>query len=294
MDIPALKAFIAVADSASFSQAAAQLHLTQPAVTRRIQVLEESTDMRLFDRVGRRVVLTEAGRTLLPRARQLLALLEETLQELRDLSGEVKGSLRLLTSHHIGLHRLPQVLKTYKQRYPQVRLQIGFYNSQETHQHILAGDGDLGVTTLEQSVEPLQHHDIWLDHLLVVVAPEHPLAGKQAPSMEDLAAYPAILPDARFTTGRVVRELFARRGVPLLLDQDLGTEYLETIKALVSIGDSWSVLPQTMLDERFLVHLPVRGIQLQRRLVCIHHRDRSMHRAARAFLEVLLEHSDAV
>jgi DNA-binding transcriptional LysR family regulator len=237
-------------------------------------------------------VLTEAGHTLLPRARQVLALLEQSLQDLRDLSGEVKGSLRLLTSHHIGLHRLPRVLKTYKQRYPQVRLQIGFHNSQETHQRILAGEGDLGVTTLEASDAPLRHHDIWLDRLQLVVAPEHPLANQKSPSLKDLARFPAILPDARFTTGRIVRELFAQRGIPLLLDQDLGTEFLETIKALVSIGDSWSVLPQTMLDERFLIALPVRGIHLQRRLVCIHHRDRSLHRAARAFLEVLLEHRD--
>lgn len=292
MDIPGLQAFLAVAEGGSFSRAAEQLFLTQPAITRRVQLLEDEVGARLFDRIGRQVQLTEAGKTLLPRARHILAQVRESLQELQDLTGEIRGTLRLLTSHHIGLHRLPRVLKHYKQRNPQVRLQIGFFNSRETHERILAGDGDLGVTTLEAGDAALQHHDVWLDELLVVVAPEHPLARRKSPGLRDLAEYPAILPDARFTTGRIVRELFAERGIPLQLDQDLGTEYLETIKALVSIGESWSVLPRTMLDERFLIPLPVRGVQLQRRLVCIHHRDRSMHRAARAFLDLLLEHRD--
>lgn len=293
MDIPGLQAFLAVADAGSFSRAAERLFVTQPAVTRRVQLLEDEVGARLFDRIGRQVQLTEAGATLLPRARHILAQVAESLQELQDLSGETRGTLRLLTSHHIGLHRLPRVLRAYKQRFPGVRLQIGFFNSRETHERILAGDGDLGVTTLEEEGDPLlQHHDIWLDPLQVVVAPGHPLTRRKAPGLRDLAQYPAILPDARFTTGRIVRELFEARDIPLQLDPDLGTEYLETIKALVSIGESWSVLPRTMLDDRFLFPLQVRGVELARRLVCIHHRDRSMHRAARAFLDLLLEHRE--
>lgn len=291
MDTPALKAFVAVAETGSFSLAAEQLHLTQPAITRRIQLLEESTGTRLFDRLGRQVLLTEAGRTLLPRAQQILALLASTLQELQDLSGEVQGQLRLLTSHHIGLHRLPGVLREYKQRYPGVKLNIRFFNSQETHQRILDGEGDLGITTLEPGELPLVRREIWTDELHVVVAPGHPLAGRPSLGLKDLAAYPAILPDARFYTGRIVRELFERKQVPLRLDEDLSTEYLETIKALLGIGESWSVLPQTMLDKRELVALQVKGLHLQRKLVSIHHRDRSLNRAALALLELLEQHA---
>jgi DNA-binding transcriptional LysR family regulator len=289
MDTPALKAFVAVAEFGSFSLAAEQLHLTQPAITRRIQLLEEATATRLFDRLGRQVLLTEAGRTLLPRALQVLALLDDTLQELQDLAGEVKGQLRLLTSHHIGLHRLPGVLREYKQRYPLVKLNIRFFNSQETHQRIVDGEGDLGITTQEPGEYPLLRQDIWIDELLVVVAPGHPLTRRASVSLKDVAAFPAILPDARFHTGRLVRELFEQKQVPLRLDDDLSTEYLETIKALLGIGESWSVLPQTMLDAN-LVALKVKGVQLRRKLVSIHHKDRSLSRAALAFLDLLQQH----
>ena len=89
-----------------------------------------------------------------------------------------------------------------------------------------------------------------------------------------------------------MRELFERKQIDLLLDNDLSTDYLETIKALINIGESWSVLPHTMLDDRFLVALNLRGVQLHRKLVSIHHKDRSLNSAARAFLEVLNRHRD--
>lgn len=292
MDAPSLKAFVTVAQFNSFSLAAEQLHLTQPAVTKRIQMLELNTGCKLFDRIGRQVLLTEAGRCLLPNAHRILDLISSSKQMLDDLAGSVKGQLRLLTSHHIGLHRLPKVLKEYKQLYPEVKLHIQFFNSQETQQHILNGDGDLGITTQEPGIDALNKQDIWLDQLHFVVAPEHPLAQKNKPTLKELAGFPAILPDARFFTGRIVRELFERKQIDLLLDNDLSTDYLETIKALINIGESWSVLPHTMLDDRFLVALDLQGVQLHRKLVSIHHKDRSLNSAARAFLEVLNRHRD--
>jgi len=179
MDIPALKAFVAVAESGSFSLAAERLHLTQPAITKRIQLLESESATRLFDRIGRQVLLTEAGRSLLPYAHKILDLIAVSCQLLDDLSGEVQGQLKLFTSHHIGLHRLPKVLKAYKKRYPQVKLQIRFFNSQETYHHILNGEGDIGITTQEPGASALVQQDIWTDSLHFVVAPEHPLAKKQ-------------------------------------------------------------------------------------------------------------------
>jgi DNA-binding transcriptional LysR family regulator len=292
MDTPALQAFVAVAELSSFSLAAQRLHLTQPAVSRRVQLLEEEAGSRLFDRIGRQVLLTEAGRLLLPRAQQILTLAADALQQLQDQAGSVQGQLRLLTSHHIGLHRLPGVLREYKHRFPQVKLNIRFFNSQETQQRILDGEGDIGITTLEPGDAPLVRRAIWLDQLHFVVAPGHALAGRRSVTLQDVAAYPAILPDARFFTGRLVRELFEQKSIVLRLDDDLSSEYLETIKALIGIGESWSVLPQTMLDERELVDLKVKGVQLQRKLVCIHHRDRSLGRAAQAFIDLLEQHRD--
>src|SRR2546426_1778475 len=107
MDTQALAAFIAVAESASFSRAGEALHLSQPAVSKRIAALEEQLRSPLFDRVGRRIGLTDAGRALLPYAKRVLQDIEDGRRALSHLSDKVSGRLSIGTSHHIGLHRLP-------------------------------------------------------------------------------------------------------------------------------------------------------------------------------------------
>lgn len=116
MDLANLNAFIAIAETGSFSEAGERLHLTQPAVSKRIAGLEQQLGVRLFDRLGREIGLTQAGRALLPRAYQILNVLDDTRRALTNLSGEVSGRLTLATSHHIGLHRLPALLRALPAR----------------------------------------------------------------------------------------------------------------------------------------------------------------------------------
>ncbi len=148
MDLANLNAFIAIAETGSFSGAGERLHLTQPAISKRIAGLEQQLKVRLFDRLGREVGLTEAGRALLPRAYQILNVLDDTRRALTNLSGEVTGRLTLATSHHIGLHRLPPLLREFTRRYPQVALDIQFLDSEVAYEEILHGRAELAVITL--------------------------------------------------------------------------------------------------------------------------------------------------
>ena len=115
-------------------------------------------------------------------------------------------------------------------------------------------------------------------------APSHPLARLPKPSLADIAAHPAVLPDPGTFTHRIVAETFARRGLSLQLR--MTTNYLETIKMMVSVGLAWSALPQTMVDAQVVV-LPVPGVQLSRRLGYVTHGGRTLSRAAHAFIALL-------
>jgi DNA-binding transcriptional LysR family regulator len=148
MDTAALSAFLEVARTASFSLAAEHLHLTQPAVSKRISGLEESLGVALFDRVSRQISLTEAGRALLPRAQQLLLDMEDMKRAVGNLSGPVTGTLKIGTSHHIGLHRLPPALRAFSTHYRNVRLDLRFIDSEEAYEAVLSGDLELGIVTL--------------------------------------------------------------------------------------------------------------------------------------------------
>ena len=130
MDIGALQAFLAVAESGSFSHAADRVFLTQPAVSKRIAALEHELGTRLFDRIGRRIHLTETGRALLTRARTIIHELDDAKRSIANLAGRVSGELSMATSHHIGLHRLPPGLKAFHTTYPQVHLDLRFMDSE--------------------------------------------------------------------------------------------------------------------------------------------------------------------
>ncbi|TVP88889.1 MAG: LysR family transcriptional regulator [Pseudomonadaceae bacterium] len=285
MDSANLQAFLAVANSRSFSRAAEQLHLTQPAISKRIAALEQQLGCQLFDRIGRTISLTEAGRALKPRAEHLLNLLHDTRRALNNLSSQIQGQLSIATSHHIGLHRLPQVLRRFSKAYPGVALDIRFLDSEVAHEQVLQGAIELAVVTLPPHSElPLRSERIWYDPLAVVVAPEHPLADQASVNLRQLADHPAVLPESHTVTHRVVSELFASHA--LVPSVSMTTNYMETLKMLVSIGLAWSVLPHTMLDNQ-VRSLAVKGVTLERELGYVCHTGRTLSNAAHAFIQIL-------
>ena len=290
MDIANLQAFISVAERASFSIAAQQLHLTQPAISKRISALEEELGTRLFDRIGRRVVLTEAGRTLLPRAQNILHELEDSRRALSNLSGQVSGTLTIATSHHIGLHRLPPYLREFASRYTQVQLDMRFTDSELGCDMIINGEAELAIITLPLQKKPqLRCIPLWSDPLVIVVHKEHALTNQGFIKPEQLADYPAILPGEITFTRRLVDEFFEKHKI--ILNTAFATNYLETIKMMVAVGLGWSVLPQTMADGE-LTTLDVAGFEVNRTLGVAHHVNHTLSNAGEAMLAILRTDSD--
>lgn len=285
MDTESLRALLAVADTGSFSKAAEELHLTQPAISKRIAQLEQQLGTRLFDRIGRHIALTQAGRLLHTRAEGILRALDDAERAIHDLSGHIGGHLPLATSHHIGLHRLPPVLRAFSERHPAVKLDIDFMDSEAAHGGILHGQLELAVVTLAPDMPAaLCAEPIWSDPLSVMVAHSHPLAAQRQSTLEELSRYPAVLPGENTYTGQIVLGMFERAGLPV--EVSLHTNYLEIIRMMVSVGLGWSVLPRSMLG-RDLQALALPGAVMQRQLGAIWHRNRSLSNAARAFLDCL-------
>jgi DNA-binding transcriptional LysR family regulator len=287
MDIAALKAFVAVAETGSFSRAAESVFLTQPAISKRIATLETELGTSLFDRVGRKVQLTEAGRALLGRAHTILMEVEDARRSISNLTGQVGGSLSMAASHHIGLHRLPNALKAFNQRYPQVQLDLKFMDSEGACSAIEHGDLELGVVTLPDHPSPeLRLINVWDDPLEIVVGLDHPLAKEKSIRPLVLMNYPAILPGP----GTITRELILNALVPVRDGIEIGmaTNYMEVLKMLAAIGLGWSALPHTLIDENLHI-LKVEGVKIERQLGIVLHRERSLSNAARAMMEVIEE-----
>jgi DNA-binding transcriptional LysR family regulator len=159
------------------------------------------------------------------------------------------------------------------------------------------GDSDLGIITQVEGIDTLvSSRTIWVDKMHFVSARQHPLSTLPSVSLKDLSLYQALLPERRFYTTKLVEALFVRDGLDLKIN--LSTNFLETIKALISAGYAWGVLPDTMLQDDSLAVLPVaddetgEAIRLSRNLDCIYHQQRSMSNAGKAFFDLLCARAD--
>ncbi|MHB8624221.1 MAG: LysR family transcriptional regulator [Sulfuricaulis sp.] len=285
MDISALQAFLAVAETGSFSRAAERIYRTQPAISKRIASLEKQIGARLFDRIGRGIRLTEAGAALLPRARDLVKEIEDIKRGLTNLSGIITGELILATSHHVGLHRLPGALKLFHETFTQVRLDLRFMDSEKACTAVAQGDIELAVVTLPPRAEPpLVVEKIWDDPLDIVVSRTHPLA--QARHVEPLMLldYPAILPGPGTFTREIILNAFGawRNRIQV----GMATNYLEVLKMLAAIGLGWSALPRTMIDEGLKV-VQIENRVIQRELGVVTHEKRTLSNAGQAMIRII-------
>ena len=252
MDEILLKTFIALTESQSFTLTAQQLYLTQPAVSKRIQKLEEELQISLFHRMGHQLLLTEQGHYFLPKARLLLQQIEEIKKEINQQDQEVSGRLNIATSHHIGLHRLAPVLKEFTQNYPKVILNIEFVDSEKGQEGILNGQYELAITTLpDKIIPPLSGQVIWHDPLVFVAANTHAIRKENQVTLAMLSQIPCILPAKNTFTSKIIHQLFRDNNTSL--QQIMSTNYLESLSMLAQIGIGWTILPKTMLNEQLHV-----------------------------------------
>ncbi|MBF0471609.1 MAG: LysR family transcriptional regulator [Gammaproteobacteria bacterium] len=288
MEIASLRAFITVVEENSFSTAAEKLYLTQPAVSKRIANLEAQLGVRLFDRIGRQIHLTTEGKTLLPRAEKILHEMEDAIRSVTFHSSRVEGELTLGTSHHIGLHRLPPILKHFISRYPEVNLKLEFLDSEEVCQKVVRGKIELGVITLPQEIPTnLTAVPLWYDSLQLVTANNHSRYQQLTDNLQQLQNLPAILPARGTYTYKLIHRTLEQMGIEPV--KVISVNYLETIKMLVSVGMGWSLLPRTMIDATLCEH-PVPQLELHRPLGTIWHNAFTPSPAAEA-MRALLEKS---
>ncbi len=288
MQIVALKAFIAVAENLSFSIAAEKIFITQPAISKRIANLESQLGSALFDRIGRQVRLTDAGRALLPRALNIINELEDSRRAIANLSHKIEGKLTIGTSHHIGLHRLPPILRQYIHCYPDVTLDLHFLDSEEACRAVERGELELGIVTLPLNpAKQLKLRPFWKDKMQLVSARDHPFGSAQKIELEALGQQPAILPAPGTYTRQLVDRAFA--GFAITPRSIIDTNYLETIKMLVSVGMGWSILPTTMIDETIVSHR-VEPLNISRQLGSVTHRRYTLSNAAMA-MEAVIQNS---
>ncbi|TCS41436.1 LysR family transcriptional regulator [Reinekea marinisedimentorum] len=290
MDLQSLETFMAVAELGSFSAAGEKLFLTQPAISKRIANLEALLNASLFDRIGREVTLTEAGKLLQEKAQNLIHDMREVQSSVSQLNEKDVRSLSLASSHHIGLHYLGPLLREFANQNPLAKLDLKFMESEQAIASLLQRKIELVLTTIPSPLpKELAAQVIWKDNLQFVVSHDHPLAQRKSIRLNELTFSNAILPEPGTTTYKIIEQTFHKHHIPL--KRVIHVNYLETIQSLVSNGLGWSLLPETMINSQ-LVQLNVDRVELNRNLGIITHKQRTLSNGARVFCQ-LIEQANA-
>ncbi len=289
MTLRQFEVFLAVARARSFRRATETLHLSQPALSQHVRELEGALGARLFDRLGRAVHLTEAGRILEDHAIRLFATLADAQHAIAELQGLERGTLAIGASTTPGIYVLPGVLGVYRQRHPAIDVALQLGNSTQIETLVRAGEIDIGVVgdagtspaeaTLAARVE---------DELVLVVGPTHAWARRRDIAPAELAGQPLLMRESGSATRQVTERALAGAGVAYRPGMVL--PHTEAIKrgVLAGLGVAFvSVYAiQGELAMGRLRPLRVRGLRIVRHFHLIHHARRRLSTAARAFVEL--------
>jgi DNA-binding transcriptional LysR family regulator len=294
MDYDQLASFLEVAKLQSFSRAAEKLFRTQPAISAQVRLLEQECGEKLFDRSGKKVLLTPAGEILNRYAERLLGLHNEALQAIAELNQTPRGKLYIGANEATCLYVLPKTFARFKQLYPLVQISIYRNFSHKILQKVQEGVLDLGIVTLPLSATNLEVIPVFRDEVQVVVPKSHALAKRRSVTVEEMAHHPLILPKTGHTRVVIDRLLRAHRD-HLQISMELAS--VETIKKFVGAGLGISLISRTYVQPEVsagvLKLIPLEGQKLYRELGLVYRRDRYLSLPTKVFIEVVRESTKA-
>ena len=241
MDLRQLEMFQAIVDTGSFTRAGEKLYVSQSAVSRQIRLLEEELGDQVFRRVHRRVYLTPAGEVLLHRVRRIFKEVQLLGSELADLSRLAKGVLRLAGGMSVCTYLFPQLLKEYRDRYPNIALTLVTGTNEEILRSLRANQVDLALLSLPFSDDDLQIRPALTEELVLVMEKDHPLAHRNQVTLKDLEPYPFVHFERGSNTRRLIDQIFREEGVRLGTSMEL--QNVEITKPLVESGLGVSIIP---------------------------------------------------
>ncbi|WP_263352880.1 LysR family transcriptional regulator [Acidicapsa acidisoli] len=287
MDFEQLKTFQFVSRLKSFSRAADNLGVTQPAISAQIRSLENEVGARLFDREGGKVTFTAAGRLFEPFAEHCLQCHSHILAGISELYHSPRGEISVSTSEAISLYVLPSVFAQFKKLYSRVHLSIVRSERSRTLESVFSREVDFGIVSMPVKDSRLLIHSIHKDEVVLVTALTHPLAERDTVKLDEILQYPLLMMKHGRQRERI-NHFFQSRDVQPRIAMELESSELQ--KRLIGAGIGIGFLPHTNVcaDEAagLLKTMRVEGMRIQRELALVFRKDKMLTRAAHTFLEV--------
>ena len=248
MEIRQLRAFVAIAESGTFTAGALRVHVTQAAISMQIRQLENEIGAKVFVRAPRHVILTEAGEQLLRRARHILREHDAALDEIAELAGAERGRLRIGSASAMVLtEQLPGILKNLRKQHPAAEISVTSGTSEVLVDQILAGEVDIAFVSLPVDVRGIKTERLSEDQLVAIASPRHKLAKQRTVSAYTLAGERLILGERGGNTRRLIDQFFAQAGVTLRVAMELSRQ--QAIRRMVEEDMGVGIVPLQSVKE---------------------------------------------
>ncbi len=289
MDLLQLEHFLAVVEERTFTRAAERVCRTQPAVSQSIKKLEEEVGAPLFARDVHEVSLTEAGQVLAEYARRMVGLRDEAMRQVSEIKSLKAGTLAIAAHESAAVYLLPAPLRTYLQRFPDIR--VGIYRSRLTEipRQVMDRQVDVGFVKDDPAFHELQSIEVHVDHMLCIASPDHPLAGRDDVTVRDLREEQFVLHHLCGSTADMVLRLFERHGMRCRIAAELWS--FENIKNFVQEQVGLAIVPgvtvQRELDNGTLAKIPVRELSVPRRTLMIYREQGYVSDSARELIKIV-------
>lgn len=285
MNLNQIRVFVAVARRLSFTQAAADLSLTQPAVSLQVKALERSVRLRLFERRGNVLDLTEAGRALYDSAVAMLSAEEQATRILAEISGATRGRLGVGVNTTSGMYVAPELLASFRAAWPEAEIDLHVEPAvrilERLHQHVL----DVGIVGGPVDDDRFHVEHLAPDPLVVIFSPRHPFARKASLTLADLAEEPFIVPEStsvlRLLFERTLREAGINPRIRLQLHE--AEPVKKAVEANLGVGIVSALAISRELAAGDLCTAPVEGLAVSRHLELVTRRDRYLSPLANRF-----------
>ncbi|ADM97851.1 LysR family transcriptional regulator [Dickeya dadantii] len=288
-ELQGIKAFVKIADTGCFTKASELLHISQPALTRRIKKLEESLGTTLFERSTRRVSLTAVGKSFLPNARNLIDFYENSILNIQEMASHQTGFVTLSCIPTAAFYFLPAVIRNYNEHYPNIRIRILEHSASDCLDAVLNGDADFGINMINVTHFNVEFTPLVNEPFVLACRRDHPLAKKSLVMWEELADYPLI--GVRRSSGNRLLIEQALENSAWKPNWFYEVRHLSTSLGMVEAGLGIAAVPSLAMprdEHHVLVSKPLIEPVVRRTLGVVQRKDSTLTPAAERFKDILM------
>jgi DNA-binding transcriptional LysR family regulator len=291
MNLNQLKIFYFAVKSGNLSAAADELFITQPAVTKGIQRLQEFYELKFINYVGKKLVLTDAGEVLFKIAEKIFDMETHAEESIRDFQQRKRGHVRILSSESFGDYYLPEVIIPFCKAYPLVGVSMNILPTELVVENTASLKCDIGFISYPVEHEKLVVREILEDELIIIAPRRHPLAGRHMLRAHDLEGQPLIMHEERSAPRRAIDEFVQRHGISVRIPMELSSN--RAIKRAVEHGIGIALISRKVAKEEIeakrLIALSLGDPAMKRKFFLVHHRDKYISESLQSLIDMVFK-----